>query len=64
MHFFAMSHNDQVATNGCDEMKSILKFAKPKRLMGLKVHKDGFKANRVVKCKSLHEIEFDVNLVI
>jgi hypothetical protein len=48
-------------------MKLGLKFGKPKRLMGLKVHHDSSEQtnfSKMVQCGSLHEIEANVNLVV
>ena len=48
-------------------MKSILKSRTPKRLIGLKVHQDGFKpitSLKVAECGSLHEIEANVNSLV
>ena len=48
-------------------MKLVLKSRNMRRLMGLKVHHNGFKLTnflRVAECDSLRKIEVDGNLVV
>ena len=50
-----------------NEMKLIFKSTKPRRLVGLNAHQDGFKPVNFVEwpeCASLHEIEVNVNLLV
>ena len=68
MHLDVEPHNDY---NQCYEMKFILKSRKPKMLMGLKVHQDGFLPinclewqSAVTQWNSLREIEADANWLV
>ena len=56
---------DNITLLFINEMKPVLKSKNPKRLMGLKVHQDGFKRASSLECwsfGSLCEIEVDVQL--